>query len=372
MDTAEAIPSQPVRAPELAAVFQADGPFATVSLGTEGAIDNAARLSEARWKSLRTELADAGAPPEVLEGIDGLVPDAHQQGERLFAVANPHGVLHVEHGPGPDDPDLATWAALPSLQAVIRWRQQRLPHVVVVADRTGADIAAVRVSGPDIEKSVEGDDSPITKVHAGGWSQRRYQQRAENTWERNAKDVADKVTDLAGRVGATLVVAAGDERALALLQESLPDDLQVHVVSGSRTEDGSDPATSEEAQEVVGEVAAAGVTALIEKFEEERGQGDLAATGDRATIDALNRAQVEVLLLADAPEDARTAWFGSEPIPVSSNAEQLRELGVDDPQEAPLVDVLIRAALGTGAGVALVPEGAGPSDGVGAILRWST
>ena len=31
---------------------------------------------------------------------------------------------------------------------------------------------------------------PITKIAAGGWSQRRYQQRAENTWEDNARDVA--------------------------------------------------------------------------------------------------------------------------------------------------------------------------------------
>jgi hypothetical protein len=34
------------------------------------------------------------------------------------------------------------------------------------------------------------------------------------------------------------------------------------------------------------------------------------------------------------------------------------------------VDVAIRAALGTGAGVRLVPKAGGPTDGLGAILRW--
>jgi hypothetical protein len=44
---------------------------------------------------------------------------------------------------------------------------------------------------------------------------------------------------------------------------------------------------------------------------------------------------------------------------------------VDHPVEAPLVDVLVRAALGTSAGVRLVPADRAPTDGVGAVLRWS-
>jgi hypothetical protein len=45
-------------------------------------------------------------------------------------------------------------------------------------------------------------------------------------------------------------------------------------------------------------------------------------------------------------------------------------MGVDDPQEGRLVDVLIRAAFGTGAGVRIVPAGGPGKDGVGAILRF--
>ena len=33
---------------------------------------------------------------------------------------------------------------------------------------------------------MQGDDDPIHKAKAGGWSQKRYQQRAENTWKANA------------------------------------------------------------------------------------------------------------------------------------------------------------------------------------------
>ena len=49
-----------------------------------------------------------------------------------------------------------------------------------------------------------------------------------------------------------------------------------------------------------------------------------------------------------------------------------RGLGVDEPVEGRLVDVAVRAALGTGAGIRVVPPGAaGPTDGMGAVLRWS-
>jgi hypothetical protein len=46
-------------------------------------------------------------------------------------------------------------------------------------------------------------------------------------------------------------------------------------------------------------------------------------------------------------------------------------MGVDDPREGPLQEVAVRAALGTGAGVRLVPDGDVPTGRLGAILRWS-
>ncbi|MBV9411271.1 MAG: hypothetical protein JO148_06730, partial [Acidimicrobiia bacterium] len=46
------------------------------------------------------------------------------------------------------------------------------------------------------------------------------------------------------------------------------------------------------------------------KFREERGQGDRAADGPAATLEAMSRSQVEVLLVHADPDDTRTAWFG--------------------------------------------------------------
>jgi hypothetical protein len=77
MEAAEPTPSGAVTAPVLVELASRQpGPFVSVYLVTESAIDNASQRSQARWKSCRDRLEDAGAPPAPLQAIDRLVPDA--------------------------------------------------------------------------------------------------------------------------------------------------------------------------------------------------------------------------------------------------------------------------------------------------------
>ena len=360
---------------DLADLVKTPGPFLTVHLTTEADIDNAAQRSEQRWRAVRDQAAAQGTSEDVLAAVDPLVADAHLEGRGLAVVATAAGVLHTEHGPSQPGRDLARWAPLPSLLQVVAWRQELPGYVTVLIDRKGADLTGYRREGPDVHREAGGDDHPIRKPNAGGWSQRRYQERAEHTWERNAADAADQVARLARRVRARLVVAAGDERAVTMLREALPAELieRLEVVSGGRSQDGSEPSFEAEAQAAVERAVNADTAALLEKFGEERGQGDRAAEGVDATLAALAMAAVDVLLLApDDPDDARTAWFGPDPTQVATRADDLRGLGVDDPAEGRLVDVVVRAALGTGAGIRIVPVEAGLDSGIGAVLRWSS
>jgi hypothetical protein len=357
---------------DLADLVAGEGPFLDVRLTTESGIDNAAQRSEQRWRSVRDIATAQGAPEEVLAGIDPVVPDAHLEGEGLVVVASSAGVLHVEHGPRPPDRDLARWSPLPSLVQVVAWRQESPAYVTVLADRKGADLTAYRREGPAIERTAGGDDYPIRKPNAGGWSQRRYQERAEHTWDQNAADVAEQVVRLAHRVDARVVVAAGDQRAVTLLREALPAELAERLViaSAGRSADGSEGLFEDQARIAVELTVNAETDALLEKFREELAQQDRAVEGPAATVAALSRAAVDVLLVpADEPDDSRTAWFGPDPTQVALTADDVRALGVDAPVEGRLVDVAVRAALGTGAGIRVV--GAGAVDGIGAILRWS-
>ena len=374
MDRSGTTPQHAADTSDLADLVKATGPFLSLQLGTEAGIDNAARRSELRWRAVREEAGTQGAPEELLAAVDRLVPDAHLAGQGLAVVATPAGVLHVEHGPDLPDSDWARWAPLPSLLPVVAWRQQCPAYVTVLVDREGADLAAYRRERPDVHREAGGDDYPLRKPSAGGWSQRRYQERAENTWERNASDAADQVAQLARRVDARLVVAAGDERALTLFREALPADVaeRVQVVSGGRSADGSEDLFEEQARVAIELAVNADTDELMEKFREERGQGDRATEGPMDTFSALAMGAVDVLLVApDYPADARTAWFGPDPTQLAATAEDLRGLGVDEPVEGRLVDVAVRAALGTGATIRVIEGGAAVDGGMGAILRWS-
>jgi len=65
----------------------------------------------------------------------------------------------------------------------------------------------------------------------------------------------------------------------------------------------------------------------------------------------------------------RTAWFGPEPLQVGIDEATVRAMGVDEPREGRSIDVCIRAALGSGAEVRIVP-GAVLDRNLGAVLRF--
>jgi hypothetical protein len=370
--------------PDITAAFDGSGPFVTVYLGTEGAVEQAAQQNELRWKTLRRQLEDDGAPAGALTAIDPLVPDAHHQGRTLAVVSDAAGIRVVRHEPEPPARDAGWVAMLPRVGPLIEWAQSAIPHLVVLADRAGADI--VVFSRRTAEKGAgdaqvvtvgeeTGQDPVIRKNNPGGWSQRRYQNRAENLWEQNAKEVADQVTGLVGDIGARLVVVAGDVRALQMLREHLPAPVLeiVREVDGSRGPGSADAGLDEIADDVVklvATVAAEDTVEFLRQFKQERGQNDLAVEGVQGTIASLAAARVDTLLIHDDPDDDRTAWFGPEPGMVAQDRQAIVDLGANEPQEARLVDVAIRAAFTTGAAVRIVPSVGSVDEGIGAILRF--
>ncbi len=362
MESSGTVPDVGVPADDLRAIVERPGPFASVVLATEGAVENAAQTNERRWKALRQDLEDAGAPEAVLDAIDGIVPDAHLAGDGLVVVASQSGVALVEHLDDTPSAERASWSTVPDLVPVLEARQHRVPHIVVLADRGGADVIGVSQGGR-LTRLTAGDDDPERKVGGGGWSHRRIQQRAEDDWAHQAREVASEVSALARRLDPRVVVIGGDVRAVQLIRDDLPAEVaeRVHVIDPGRAVDGSEDERRTEIRRLVQTAVAEDTVATLEVFKEEMGQQDRAVAGAEATIEALAQSAVGLLLVHD---DDRTAHVGDDPLAVSLGS-------ADGGPTVRLVDALIRAALVTGAGVRVVP-GAGPvPEGVGAILRWN-
>jgi hypothetical protein len=211
----------------------------------------------------------------------------------------------------------------------------------------------------------------VRKSKPGGWSQRRYQDHAEHHWQATAKEVADRLAQLVDQVSPGLVAVAGDVRAVQLLREAAPD-----RVAALLREVGGELADLDQVlaagRPVAAELARARNQTVLARFAAERGQRDRAVEGVPATAAALAEARVETLLLVPEAVEGRTAWFGPAPFQLATEPEALGPMGVDDPVQARLADVLLRAVYGGGGEARLVagnrPER--PAEGVGGLVRW--
>ncbi len=362
---------------DVAGLYAESGPFATVYLDLTGRVENAARHLELRWRGLRGRLAAAGTDPDTLQALDAEVGSARPGDAALVAFAAGGKVrfrLRVEDAA---IADAAHAGPLPHAGPLLAWAQTRLRHVVVAVDRTGADIAAYDDGRePVLVQEITGSNDEIQRSAPGGWSQLRFQHRAEDSWEHNAAEAAAVVDRVVADVGAELVLVTGDVRAEGFLLEHLSERTRPLArrldTGGGRHVDGAAAVRSREVAEQVQAEVRARAAALLQRYAEERGQGDRAAEGAAATAAALSRAQVGTLLVAATGLAERTGWFGPDPTAVALDRDTLAGLGVPA-TEAPLADVLLRAAAGTGAALHLLaPEDAAAlPDGVGALLRYA-
>jgi hypothetical protein len=363
---------------DLTAVFSADGPFVTVHVESESAVEQAADRYEMTWKAVLQELADKGVDERTQQAL-AAARGAHDQGASRLVVATPADgsvrlAVSLASAPRRRVVDVAP---LPHLLPLVDDVTAQVPHVVVMTDRTGADVSAYVDSGDRAaaETTVKGHAPDIRKVPVGGWSHLRYQHRAENGWESNAKEIVDKVVELAQQVGAETIVAVGDQREVGLVHKHLPQHLQGSFVEvpGGRSQDGSDALVRQRIADVLALRVAKQSLDLLEDYAQERGQGKRAVDGVEDVVEALRKAQVGTLLLTTDAAAYSTLFFGPEPMHLATRAEDLTALGVDTPQEGPMIDVLIRAALGSGADVQRVPHelATAPQGGVGALLRYA-
>jgi hypothetical protein len=359
-------------------IYTAQGPFVTIYLDTTSAVEQAAQILETRWKNVLGDLESRGVDAATREALSAARGE-HDGGNTRVLVAS-HDQVHLATWlPEPPPRDLVAVGPLPHLLPLIDALNLRLPHLVVLADRQGADVLAYTVGSDPVESASH--DSNIWPTHhtgVGGWSSKRYDNTVQNSWEESAREVATLVENVAHDIGAELILASGDSRALSLLESHLGEATRGKFrkleAGGGRHRDGSDEIIAQHVIEALSDQVAEETLTLLTRFGEERGRGEQACDGVADTVAALRMGQVGTLLLTAELDPEQAAWFGPEPTHLAVTEQELTSLGVQAPQQAPLTDVLVRAAVGTSAEVRVIAGGVAdaPRDGVGALLRFTT
>jgi Bacterial archaeo-eukaryotic release factor family 2 len=353
----------------LKSLYDRPGPFASAYLDMGRAMEEAPKVIELRWRALRRDLDEQGAPGHTVEAIERLVERENRQRESgtLAVFASDGEIAHHEMLPGAPRAELSRFAPLPHVRPMLAQRGEPVPHVVAVVARTGGEITVSDTGGARrvIGVSPE-EDHPVRKPKAGdSLRQARNQRAAEDTWRANAKKLAHAVTEAAGECGAEVVVVAGDVRMAATVLEELPEPVLSRTVEAGP----AGPALDDEVARAVELKRTERVLAEVDRFHQQLTRRR-AVEGIGAVAWALRQAKVSRLLLADTAQGAQL-WTGPEPTDLAASTAELFATGVAWPFEDLADAALIRALVATDGELLLVPpDGFRADQGVGALLRF--
>jgi hypothetical protein len=360
-------------------VFTATGPFATVCADVTHTTENADTELDLRVRAVSERLTEQGAPEAVVEAVRSRLLEGNEGGEagtlkgRAVVVAADGSVVLDQALVDAPMREVAEWSPQPDLLPVLRQLPGRVPHIVVVTDRVGADITFMGPSGEvEEEDTVDGDGFQIRKVQVGGWAHHRYQHNAENKWVHNADGVAASISSMVRRLSPRFVLVAGDVRARQILTDRASDlwsDLIVNMDEGGRAAGADREPVERRMNELVAEHDARECAEVLEQVQAAAAHG-LSVTGKAAVVEALRKGQVETLVLADQPGDD-TLLVGGSPLELGVDQHDMDALGIHG-EVVPADRALLAAAVASSAGVVVVPRSAMPDEvPVAAVLRYT-
>ncbi|WP_374971007.1 Vms1/Ankzf1 family peptidyl-tRNA hydrolase [Terrabacter sp. BE26] len=353
------------------------GPFASVTFDVTRTDPNSIANLRARWRLAERTLRKSGVPEDIVSEMGEATLEPTGKGGQWgrLLVANAEGLVLQQDLHGRPDEDVS-WGPVPSLLPAVRVLEAIVPHVVVRLDRTGADIEVTGgVGDTEEELEVQGDHDVVHRFKGGGWSQHRFELRAQDSWEHNAATVAQQLDRLVRRHRPAVVILMGDERAMTYLEEHASEGLRsllVRTDTGGRAEGTDEQKEREAVEEILAAIRAQAEADLVARFEEQTARAEAATEGLDPVVEVLQRAQAEELIFVDGREHDGQLWVGEGRLQLGTSREDAEMTGAEHPVQVPADTALVWAAVCSRAGVSCLDrKQANPSDGVGAVLRWS-
>ncbi|GAB2994770.1 hypothetical protein GCM10017788_66350 [Amycolatopsis acidiphila] len=336
------------------------GPFTSVYFEDSHDTEDAEKQLELRWRELHDQLSAQHAPGETLNALESAVRNGSRavgrSGRALVAAGD--SVVVDERLDEPPAAPVTRVSDLPYVVPLTRYAKPGVRYVVASVNQVDATVTAYDEHGRKLDTDeVSGRDHPVHQVRGGGMAQYDMRRRTEETIRRNVAEIADDVTKLADRVGAELVVVAGEIQGRRAVREALPKRLQ-DIAREVTHEDVAGEVVLTEKQRRLDEV--------LERFDNAlHSESGLAVDGLEAVTSALVESNVETLLIAD-PGDG-TVFTGESPTQIAVTEPELRTLGAAQAHERRADEAVPVAAIAVDADLVYVDSAL--TEGFGAILR---
>jgi hypothetical protein len=352
-------------------------PYVSVSMDVSRVDESAGHEIELRWRLHQQALTRSGASERVLDRIGARLtaPTGRPGAVGRLVVAGRDEVLLDLVLPERPVREEAVLGPAPHLLPVYRAVKDHVPYILAEVDRTGADLSVVDEWGTGRNLVVEGDHDVIHKVPGGRLAHRRIQARVEDSWARNATEVARELERLVARHRPDVVLLAGDPIAVAdVLDASGPAVTEIagRLRAGHRAAGASTEARDAEIAGVLVRRARERRENRLERFQSQEGRQSAAVQSLPDVVEAARRAQIDELLLHDDPASTNRLWLGDQPLALGMSRQEVELLGARNVREIRADTALVWATLYADAGITVLdPDEGRLRDGIGAVLRWS-
>src|SRR5688572_6145225 len=232
--------------------------------------------------------------------------------------------------------------------------------------------ARIFVFGGEEERQEQVVGEKTRRTSKGGWSQARYQRRAENFHMLHIKEIVDALDKIVRDDNIDRIVVAGADVAMPILREHLPKHLADKIVEIGAHEDGESGSFVERTMAALREKDAETDAEKVQELMDAWQSGGLGVAGPEATLSAFQLGQVDELIITGSPETLKPVQ--KLPQDAAPGAVQVATSNPNTPDEArlKLSDELVTRAQQTAARIRFIEDATLLADigGVGALLRF--
>jgi len=244
-------------------------------------------------------------------------------------------------------------------------------YAAVMVDTNKARIFVFGVAKTEREENVVGEKTRRTSK--GGWSQARYQRRADNFHTNHLKEVVETLDKIVREEAIDHIVVAGAEVAMPILREQLPKHLADKILEIGPHEDGESGSFLERTMAALRERDAETDVEKVQELMDAWKSGGLGVAGPEATLSAFQLGQVEELIITGSPETLKPVQkLPDDAAPGAVQVDTSNPGGTIDEARLKLSDELVTRAQQTAARIRFIEDPALLADvgGVGALLRF--
>jgi peptide subunit release factor 1 (eRF1) len=261
-------------------------------------------------------------------------------------------------------------SSVPHLYPLAKLVENYPRYAAVMLDTNKARIFVFGTS-TEREETIVGEKTRRTSK--GGWSQARYQRRADNFHMHHIKEVVETLDKIMREEALEHIVVSGAEVAMPILREHLPKHLADKVLEIGPHEDKESGSFVQRTMAALREKDAETDVEKVQELMDAWRSGGLGVAGPEATLSAFQLGQVEELIITASPETLKPVQkMPDDAAPGDVQVATSNAGGQTDESRAKLSDDLITRANQTAARIRFIEDPSLLADvgGVGALLRF--